>query len=41
MKTIALALIAFSIALGLVSPVNALDPQAFWQQQENNGGGGS
>jgi hypothetical protein len=40
MKAIALVLIAFSIAFGLVSPVSAFDPRAFWQQQENNSGGG-
>lgn len=40
MKTIALALIALSIALGLVSPASAFDSKTFWQQQENNGGGG-
>ncbi len=40
MKTVALALIALSVALSLVNPASAYDPKTFWEQQLNNGGGG-
>jgi hypothetical protein len=40
MKTIAFALIAGLLALSLVTPASAFDPQTFWERQQLNGGGG-
>jgi uncharacterized paraquat-inducible protein A len=36
MRIIVAALIAFAVAIVLVAPTRAFDPQTFWDQQERN-----
>jgi hypothetical protein len=36
MRTIVAALIALTIAIGLVAPAGAFDPKTFWEQQDRN-----
>jgi hypothetical protein len=36
MRIAVAALIALTIALGLVAPASALDPERFWEQQNRN-----
>jgi hypothetical protein len=36
MRTIAAALIAVTVILGLVSTAGAFDPQAFWEERDRN-----
>ena len=36
MRIIVAALIALTVAIGLVAPVGAFDARTFWEQQERN-----
>ena len=41
MRIIVAALIALTVALGLVATTSAFDPHTFWEQQQGGGGGGN
>jgi hypothetical protein len=36
MRIIVAAVIVLTVALGLVAPASAFDPQSFWEHQNNN-----